>query len=94
MFHKAYGVRIKSSRLVKLVQPFEESADRVLFIGVARGDRVSFQASGISFHFVLREVLYQTKYCSSLNVKRFGTSKNLEWLCHWLCFFHFAMIQT
>ena len=36
MFHEAYHVRIKSSRLVKLLQAFDESADWVLLIGVAR----------------------------------------------------------
>jgi len=53
MFHEAYHVRLKSFRLVKLLQAFEESAHRVLLIGAARGDMVSLQASDISFHFVL-----------------------------------------
>jgi len=61
MFHEAYHVKIKSSRFSKFLQAFKESTDWVLLIGVARGAMVSFQASGISFHFVLREVLYQTK---------------------------------
>jgi len=54
----------------------------------------SLQISSIPFHFVLRELLYQTKCCSSLNVKIFGTSKKLDWLRHWLCFLHLAMIQN
>ena len=62
-----------------MLQPFEESADWVLLIGVARGARVPLQMSDISFHFVLREVLHQTKYYSSLKVKVFGTSKKF-WL--------------
>jgi len=94
MFHEAYHVTIENSRLVKSLQAFEESADWVLLTGVARGDAVSLQTSGISFHFVLREVLCQTKYRSSLKVKIFSTFKNLGWLRHWLCFLHFAMIQT
>jgi len=36
----------------------------------------SLQICSISFHFVLREMLYETKYCSSLKLKIFGTSKN------------------
>jgi len=94
MLHEAYHVTIESSRLVKLLQAFEESTDWVLLTGVARGDIVSLQTSGIPFHFVLREVLRQTKYRFSLKVNIFSTFKNLGWFRHWLCFFHFAMIQT
>jgi len=53
MFHEAYHARIKSSKLVKLLQAFEESDDRVLLIGVARGDMVSLQASNIQYLFIL-----------------------------------------
>jgi len=92
MFHEAYHITVKSSRLVKLFQAYEESADWVLLIGVARGDTVALQTFGISFDFVLREVLYQTKYCSLLKVKIFGTCQHLGWLRHWLCFLYFEMI--
>jgi len=64
MFHEAYHVTIKTSRFVTLLQAVEESADWVLFIGAASKDTVSLQTSVISFRFVLREVLYQIKYCS------------------------------
>jgi len=77
-----------------MLQAFEESADWVPLIGVAREAMVSLQTSGISFHFVLGEVLYQNKYRSSLNVKIFGTSKSMGWLRHWLYFLRFGMVQT
>jgi len=93
MFHEAYHVTIKSYRFAKLFQAFEKSADWVLLIGVFRGARVSLLISSVSFYFVLREVLYQTQYCSSLKVTMFGTSKNLGWLQKWLCFLNLAMIQ-
>jgi len=76
MFHEAHRVTIKSSKFAKLLQVFEESADWILFIGVAPEAIASSQISNIFFHFVLRKVLYQTKYYSSLKVKIFGTSNN------------------
>jgi len=57
MFHEANYVTIKSSRFAKLLQDFEESADWVLLIGVAKGAVVSPKISGISRHFVFREAV-------------------------------------
>ena len=51
------------------------------------------QISSIPCHFVLREVVYQTKYCSSLKVKIFGTSKNFDLATSLALLFHFAMIK-
>jgi len=62
MFREACHVTINSCKFAKLLQAFEESANWVPLIGVARGAMVSLQTSGISFHFVLGEVLYQTTY--------------------------------
>jgi len=82
MFNEAYHVTIKSCKFDKLLQAFEESADWVPLIGVARGAMVSLQTSGISFHFVLGEVLYQTKYRSSLKSKYLAPQKSMGWLRH------------
>jgi len=47
----------------------------VVITGVAKGPFPP-EISSISCHFVLCEVLTQTKYCCSLKVKRFGLQKH------------------
>jgi len=67
-----------------LLQLIEKSTDLILLIGVARVAHVSTQTSGISFHFVIRAVLYQTKHCSSVKIcgtsKQFGLAMSLALL--------------
>jgi len=48
----------------------------------------------MSFHFVLRKVLYQTKYCSSRKVQMFGNFKNFGLAMSLALFLHMSMIQT
>jgi len=55
--HEAYHATIKSSRLVKLLQAFEESANWLVLIGTASGDRVSLNFWHIFSFCALRGVV-------------------------------------